>query len=326
MAGMDMKPARSDRGISVFWMILGLGAGTILLVAVLLALTEREVAVESNPASEEVDVPPTGAGTLPDGTADQAQEGLDDTGEEQSIIEEGANTEIDEGVQGVGDAPGPGANDEVGGNIAEDAPDEVADPPAEQLEGSGAEIAPEANNDGEPVEGETTESDGADATEDATGGQDTGGETEAPASDSSTDGTGGDGEDEATGGEAGQDATSDETAPAEGEQGEAPAAEGTQDDANAGDATDGASAGSEDEPEMAIRFSEPRVIDGIEAQGLTADGEPVPTDREGTSDTTLEPVIDPNDGSPGDPDGGAAPFVPTPSGPEGRDEETPATE
>ncbi|MFQ6551215.1 hypothetical protein AAD018_002570 [Aestuariibius insulae] len=288
---MDLKTTRNDRGVSVFWMILGLGIATLIFIAILLMFSERDAEVQSNPDQTEEPVPPTGAGTNPDGTADKASEGLDDTGEEQSIIENGANTELDEGVQGAGDAADPGANDEVGGNIAEDAPDEVADPPAEQLEGTGAEIAPEANDEGEPVETDTSE-ESAPAEEDA--------QTEEEDSSSDASET----QEDATEGDVSVDmeASTEETDAAESE---AP-------DSGAAPAAANPSVQENEEVE---------VIDGIEAQGTTTDGEPVPTERQGSGDTTLEPVIDPNDGAPTDPDGGADPFVPTPSGPEGRDDD-----
>lgn len=41
MAGMDLKMSRSDRGMSVFWMILIMGAGVFLLLAVVLIASER---------------------------------------------------------------------------------------------------------------------------------------------------------------------------------------------------------------------------------------------------------------------------------------------
>ncbi len=293
MAGMDLKTTRNDRGISVFWIILGLGIATLIVVAILLMFSEREAEVQSNPDQTEEAVPPTGAGTNPDGVVDEAAEGLDDAGEEQSIIENGANTELDEGVQGAGDTVDPAENDGVSGNIEEDAPEEVADPPAEQLEGSGEEVAPEAGADGE-----TTETDGA-SDEAAT-------EEEAPAED----------------GEAASDAPAvegDATDEGGSDGAEAPADEGEASDTDAA-ATDGDAAPAAANPSVQ-ESDETQVIDGIEAQGTTTDGEPVPTEREGSGDTTLEPVIDPNDGAPTDPDGGADPFVPTPSGPEGRDDD-----
>ena len=39
MAGMDLSLRRADRGISVFWMILALGAGVFVILAILLVTT-----------------------------------------------------------------------------------------------------------------------------------------------------------------------------------------------------------------------------------------------------------------------------------------------
>ncbi|MGR3542200.1 MAG: hypothetical protein ACU0BS_12350 [Hasllibacter sp.] len=41
MAGMDLKMNRSDRGMSVFWMILIMGAGVFVLLAIVLLASER---------------------------------------------------------------------------------------------------------------------------------------------------------------------------------------------------------------------------------------------------------------------------------------------
>ena len=43
MAGMDLSFRRNNRGVSVFWMILGMGAGVFGLLAILLVATDNAV-------------------------------------------------------------------------------------------------------------------------------------------------------------------------------------------------------------------------------------------------------------------------------------------
>lgn len=54
MAGMDLSGRRADRGVSVFWMILAMGAGVFALIAILLvgsdAVTLTEGAEEAEHA------------------------------------------------------------------------------------------------------------------------------------------------------------------------------------------------------------------------------------------------------------------------------------
>ena len=54
MAGMDLSLRRSDRGISVFWMILALGAGVFAILAILLVTTADDTAEGEYDSSPEI--------------------------------------------------------------------------------------------------------------------------------------------------------------------------------------------------------------------------------------------------------------------------------
>ena len=56
MAGMDLTGRRSNRGISVFWMILAMGAGIFALLAIVLVGTDRAVVPLPQDASPEITV------------------------------------------------------------------------------------------------------------------------------------------------------------------------------------------------------------------------------------------------------------------------------
>lgn len=72
MAGMDLTARRANRGISVFWMILGMGAGVFALLAILLVGTEE--AVEPLPYDEGAEIVVNEGETMVNGVAgSQAQ-------------------------------------------------------------------------------------------------------------------------------------------------------------------------------------------------------------------------------------------------------------
>ncbi|SFP37223.1 hypothetical protein [Tranquillimonas alkanivorans] len=76
-----------------------------------------------------------------------------------------------------------------------------------------------------------------------------------------------------------------------------------------------------EETEEVIPSADDPAIEGAEEEFLLEEDDGPTLDEEGGgTPETNELVVDPNDGAPIDPDGGADPFVPTDSGPEGRDE------
>ena len=54
MAGMDLSGRRADRGVSVFWMILAMGAGVFALIAILLVGTGQPTVEEGSEVAENV--------------------------------------------------------------------------------------------------------------------------------------------------------------------------------------------------------------------------------------------------------------------------------
>ena len=102
MAGMDLLPRRADRGVSVFWMILAMGAGVFALLAILLVSTEN--AVEPLPQDDGAEI-----------TVNEGETSVTGTG----------NTEVS-------------ADDNdptfTGGTVTVDGPTEEGDVPAENVE------------------------------------------------------------------------------------------------------------------------------------------------------------------------------------------------
>ena len=56
MAGMDLSFRRNNRGVSVFWMILAMGAGVFALLAILLVATDNAVEPVPHDAAPEITV------------------------------------------------------------------------------------------------------------------------------------------------------------------------------------------------------------------------------------------------------------------------------
>lgn len=88
------KTTASGGGIgskSVFWMILASGAGVFVLIAILMSFTGDHGGVKTDQTEQaEVAQEPTGAGTNPDGVADEAEEGLANTTSTDDFIESSA--------------------------------------------------------------------------------------------------------------------------------------------------------------------------------------------------------------------------------------------
>lgn len=121
MAGMDLTGRRTNRGISVFWMILAMGVGVFALVAILLVGTER--AVEELPYDDSAEVIATEGETqvLGTGNSPAASNDNDPTMLQDDVTVSGPQEEGDLTVEGVEADVQPG--DPVGGETVDPAED-----------------------------------------------------------------------------------------------------------------------------------------------------------------------------------------------------------
>ena len=131
MAGMDLSLRRADRGISVFWLILAMGAGVFALLAILLLAGE---------AREE--------GTYSEEPVITVQEG-------ETNVSGNPTT----AVQAAGDADGDDAAAMTNGLVADEAPTEEGDLSVEDVEVEVEPATPAAEL--EPEAGATVIDDGA---------------------------------------------------------------------------------------------------------------------------------------------------------------------
>ena len=117
MAGMDLTGRRNNRGISVFWMILAMGAGVFALVAILLVGTER--AVEPLPQNEGAEVIATEGETqvVGSGNTEAAADDNDPTMLQDDVTVSGPQEEGDLSVEDVEVDVEPG--DPVGGEVVD---------------------------------------------------------------------------------------------------------------------------------------------------------------------------------------------------------------
>ncbi|KAA9006161.1 hypothetical protein [Histidinibacterium aquaticum] len=314
MAGMDLSFKRADRGSSVFWRIIAVAVGVGLIIALALILDARTGTPVDVENEDGIPVQ-TGEGTAPEGVADTSETTLSDPAAD-SAVEMGAGADVagdgvtDEGApsartdespeRGVTETPGEGEPPVEPGSVVEDEDGAAADG---ETATEGEEAATE---DGAAAE-QTSEEDAAAADE---GTSEAG---EAPvASEGSETGTAEEGDAATT--EAPENAPLEESAPGEpAEEQEAAAQDGdsepvatmrrAQDDGTSEDAGPVAAIASGEEDEGSVPGDDT-------AASITEQGAEQPTDL----------VNDPNDGAPIDPDGGAGNFYPTPSGPEGRDD------
>lgn len=250
---------------SVFYPILACGVGVVAILAIALAMSdEGYVASDVDPAEEEVaEQRPTGAGTNPDGVADEPVEGLTNDTSTDDFVDSSASASAEV----------------VGGDSG----------------GDGEEPATTAEN----VEPAAGESDNIDEMVEAV-----------------------------------ESAPEDETGASDNSM-----ASGTDGDMPEGDVREGESETSEDgtesattEDDQALMQSSPPLadIEGDVAPQTTAmvNGDKIAEGITGSLPENVDPsnapdnmIVDPNNGYMGtDPDGGAGAFVPTPSGPEGRDD------
>ena len=251
--------------VHVAWLIPAMAAGVALVIALTISLMEGEVQSEIGAAPEQ-GAEPAGAGTAPDGVADETEEGLENETSSDDFVDSSAGSEAD------GTAPDEGDGGEPATDASEVEPAAGDADPAERMTGDGAEG--EDAGDGEAA---AAGEEGAAGTEGETAGDD------APAGD------------------------------------DAAAAEG--DTASEGETTDTEATDTET-ADGAAADTEATGGDAAETETETPPVARIVPNDEAAGDTDL--VEDPDGGQEGEPDGGADPFVTTPSGPEGRDDD-PAT-
>lgn len=142
MAGMDLSGRRADRGVSVFWMILTMGAGVFALIAILLVGTNEVTVEEDSEVAENVgggevlvndgETVVVGRGNTSaasdenDATyLDQGTVAVDAPTEEGDLSVEDVEVEVEAGepVNGAGVEPseaGTDADAEIGGEVAQE--------------------------------------------------------------------------------------------------------------------------------------------------------------------------------------------------------------
>lgn len=235
---------------SVFWMILAMGIGIFVVIALVMTFEQSEATVKTDQMTQqEVAQRPTGAGTNPDGAVDEATEGLLNETATDDFVESTAATDP-ETVPNDGDGPDPVTS-------------------ATEVDAAGGE----SENVNRMIDQSQSASDGSAGTED-------------------------------TGAASSADDPQDSQKQA------------TEDDQASSQIPD-------DVPPLA--FTEGDV--GNQTAAMLNAGQ-IPVGVTGSLDgSTLSAedgqdiIVDPNNGYLGqDPDGGAAAFIPTPSGPEGRDD------
>lgn len=138
--------ANSSKGIgerSVFWMIVATGIGTAAIIAIAMSFIARgEVAADTDPAANDVEQAPTGAGTNQDGVADENTEGLMNETSTDDFVESSAAAGVDSGAEGTAPEPATSATEVepvVGdGTVNEMTPAETEEQAAPAEEQSGA--------------------------------------------------------------------------------------------------------------------------------------------------------------------------------------------
>lgn len=149
MAGMDLSFRRADRGISVFWMILAMGAGVFGLLAILIIGTEAPSVDEGSEVAESVgggEILVNDGETVVVGQGNTSA-GSDDTattfsGDETTVVD-GPTEEGDLSVEDVEVpveqvVPAPGADEAQGGTDADAGAQEAT--AAEPVEGAESSI------------------------------------------------------------------------------------------------------------------------------------------------------------------------------------------
>ena len=179
MAGMDLSLRRADRGISVFWMILALGAGVFLILAILLATTadntyegeydsapeivvdDGETSVSGAGDSEAIGAPEDSTLTSDDVTipgSGPAGVGENPTQEVEVEVESGAATPVEDGEVVVNEGTDAGAtaiddgaiDEEAGERTTVDENEIVVDPDGTTSPVVPTDSGPEGS-DGEPL-------------------------------------------------------------------------------------------------------------------------------------------------------------------------------
>ena len=144
MAGMDLSFRRANRGVSVFWMILAMGAGVFGLLAILLIATEN--AVEPLPYDDSAEIIVNEGDTQVNATGNTEAAANDNdatfTGDTQTVS--GPEPEGDTPNEDVNVEVAPG--DPVGGTVVDPA-EAGTDADAEVEQGGG----PADEVEGEPV-------------------------------------------------------------------------------------------------------------------------------------------------------------------------------
>lgn len=106
MADMTANSSRSIGERSVFWMIVATGLGTAAIIAIAMSFIARgEVAADTQPAANDVEQAPTGAGTNPDGVADESTEGLMNETTTDDFVDSSAAASVDSGTEGTAPEP-----------------------------------------------------------------------------------------------------------------------------------------------------------------------------------------------------------------------------
>ena len=154
MAGMDLSGRRADRGISVFWMILAMGAGVFALLAILLVSTEQAVEPVPHDESAEIIVNEGETQVLGVGNSPAASNENDATFTGDTVTVDGPTDEGDLSVEGVEADVEPA--EPVGGEIVDPAEAGATDADEGMEQGEGAVVdadagEPEAPGDGEIV-------------------------------------------------------------------------------------------------------------------------------------------------------------------------------
>ena len=167
MAGMDLTGRRANRGISVFWMILAMGAGIFALLAILLVGTNQAVEPIEYDDSAEITVNEGETQVNGVGNTEAAANDNDPTftGDTQTVggpQPEGdtANEDVDApvGPADPADPTDPAVEGEAQTGEVQTGEGGAAAEPASEAQGEAAtEVEPEAGDDGDaavPGEGE----------------------------------------------------------------------------------------------------------------------------------------------------------------------------
>ena len=143
MAGMDLSGRRSNRGVSVFWMILAMGAGVFALLAILLVGTQQAVEPLAHDESAEIIVNEGETTVNGVGNTSAASNEVDDSFTGDTVTVDGPTEEGDLTTENVEVDVEPG--DPVGGTVVD--PAEAGTDADADVEGGEAL----ATEDGEPV-------------------------------------------------------------------------------------------------------------------------------------------------------------------------------